>query len=842
MRRPAALLVAAGLLLLGCTSFPTIEAGVCGNRVLEDELKVPEACDTFVESKTERCRPPGDEHECQYDCRVGSDGVRPTCPVDRGCAADGVCREIATNEYEAPRTLTAERTAWLSTADFDGDGRVDLLSAAPRDQFLQARFRVHYFDEGELGLTTRVFPRETTRPVVKDVNGDQRSDFLFSTFRVGMLPGRADRDWLPATFSSYQEPSSGLRVVSVYDELVSGGSPLAVLTDRKGMPGLYVTGAASLEPRLALPATVQQLAGTPLSANIARGPTSPCNEVVFAFLNDDTFRVYDLCVVSSDPSSEVVWRDHPVEQLVHLPAGLSIDAAPFAADVNGDGWLDVVVGAAGRPYVAYGDGERLEDEAVLLEVMISDEQGVEREQLPMPLAAGDLSGDGFADFVLPDIIVSSRPRLSGNGQIYSASYKNRGNPWTMAEVADLNGNGRPDVIAASAGVAGLAFVNGSGSRYQVGATLPTEGPVQFLTTGDFDGDLINDVATAEASRSSEAPGYLVVAFGIRDTPPLPGKRIAELRDVEQLGILGEYGLDNLFVASNQSVNNEPYSTLTLFEGTPDRLPFAPYSLVNFYLESQLVDSSALAVVVGSFTAPGASDLVALGTVDPAQGWTQWLAPDIASGRHPPRLLEGEHPANILPTHGERADAVLSVAGAAADLDGDGLDEALWLMPEGRDGCALLVYDLAVRAGAAVQKDLLHFNEPCRTPELVAVDQDGDEHVDLMLLLGLPQRLHVLWNDGQGGFSLENSSILSDLAGGDIRAFSPFPGPKDTRIAFVSAAALHVASMGSADDSVREVASLEDAHSVVVLDPNGDGVSGIAIADAQGIRLFEAAFK
>lgn len=856
MRRQVALLVGASLHLLGCTSFPTIEAGVCGNRVLEK----PEACDTFVEARTELCRPPGDPLECQYDCRVDDEGNRPTCPKNSGCAADGVCRSV-TGKFEPPLALSTEPTAWLSTADFDGDGRVDLLSADPVDQWLQSRFRVHYFNAGEQEVTTRSFPRDTTRPVVRDVNGDHNSDLLFSNFRIGMVPGRHDRDWLPATFSSYQVPTAGLRVFSVLDDLVGGATALVALTELDGVSGLFSPDYRSgkLQPRAELPRRVAELAGLPLAADIVVGPTSPCSEIVVAFEGDDAFRVYDLCSLNSDPAlPEVLWRDAPLEQTVRLPAGLSVDAAVVAADVNGDGQLDVVVGASGRPYVAYGDGVRLADDAVALEIAITDEDGTQLAPLPTPLAAGDLSGDGLADFILPYGIVSSRPRLSDDDHRYSVSYENRGAAWTMAEVADINGNGVLDVIAATAGLPGLDFVNGTGGRYQVAAALPTGGPVQFLTTGDFDGDLINDVAMVEGDRTREAAGFLSLAFGLRDSPPLRGQRVAELGDVEQLGSLGELGLDNLLVASREKLPGDPSTTLTLFDGSPDRLPFAPYSLVTFSFDGQLQDSLGLAVVVGSFSGSGSNDLLALGTVAPSQGWTQWLAPDIASGRYPPQLLKGDQPPGVVPVQGKGPTSVLSVAGAAADLDGDGRDEALWLMPEGGAGCALLVYEIAVEA--ALLKAELHFEEPCRTPALVAFDQDRSGYVDLMLLLGEPQRLHVLWNDGEGGFSLERRTIVSDPERGEIRGFCPFPQePGDDyryryHLAFVSADTLYVgkpklledeASSEQAqtfDDIATISRRLEDARAVVVLDPNGDLVPGLAVADAQGIRLFEAALR
>jgi hypothetical protein len=832
--------LAAGVLcVLGCTSFPTIESNVCGNGVLERERG--EACDGHVESRGQICRPPGDIGECQYDCRVDSHGELPLCPDGQGCDVDGICRPD-TGGYEAePLLLFSEATSWLTTADFDGDHRVDLVSAEPLDQMREARFRVHYFDPGGRMVETRTFPRVTTRPVVRDVNDDDKDDFLFSNFRVGMLPGRADREWVPATFSSYRVPNSGLRVAGVSDDYVGGAAGLVVLTAFDGQSGIFVPDylTTRLELRAKLPAPVHELLGS-LAVELVEGVGSPCRELVLAFQGASSFSVTDLCELSSDPElPEVVWRAEPIEQIVSLPQGLSIDAGPISADVDGDGHLDVIVGVADQPYVAFGDGNGLQPVAAPLEIELVSMDGSLR-MLKMPLAAGDLSGDDVADYVTPDDIVVSRPRLSGVGMSYLESFKNRGAPWTTAEVSDLNGNALADVVAATEGASGLSFMNGTGGTYLVGGSLPTDGPLRFLVTGDFDGDLIRDVAYVESGPPTEGTDFLSVAFGKRDAPPLHGKLVAAVKNVAQLGTYPQLGLENLFVSASETLSGTSFTTLTMFDGDADRLPFAPYSLVTFSVDGDIQDSNAAGVVVGSFSASGHHDLVALGTQGPEADWRQWLAPDIASGQHPPRPLEGEHAEGPFPLL--EADT-LALAGVTADLDRDGLDEALWVMPEGADGCALMIFGIDTRRSATRQKGVVHFTEPCQAPELVTTDLDHDGAPDILALLGdsrrAPRHLQLLWNDGAGRFDLENAGVVVTPADQDVRAFSVFPDRH--RIAVVTAGGLHVVSASAARtfDQMLDLAELNDAQGVVVFDPNGDKIPEIAIADAEGIRLFEA---
>ena len=118
-----------------------------------------------------------------------------------GCAADGICR-APTEGFQAPVRLSTASASWLSSTDFDGDGRSDVISVEQPDQLQQGHFTLHYFDEDLRLEESRLFPRVTTRPVAYKPPHDAKSDLIFSNFRIGMVPGRSDREWVPATFRS----------------------------------------------------------------------------------------------------------------------------------------------------------------------------------------------------------------------------------------------------------------------------------------------------------------------------------------------------------------------------------------------------------------------------------------------------------------------------------------------------------------------------------------------------------------------------------------------------------------------------------------------------------------
>ncbi|HYP87114.1 MAG TPA: VCBS repeat-containing protein [Polyangiaceae bacterium] len=836
---------------LGCTSFPDIEANECGNAVLEPG----EDCDTYIDVAKKlagaSCRPKGVIGECHYDCRVNPDGSRGRCPENMGCASDGICRRRVPGEaYDPPEKLSSDVAAWLTSLDFDGDGRGELLTTEPPGQGQLARFALHYFDDDLDAVETRSFPRLTARPSVREVTGDARDDLFVTNGRIGMLPGRKDREWLPEAFSSYVMQSSRLRVVSVSRGFVSDAVSLASFSDKDGDNSLYLPdGDGGIVPKLPLPHPVQFLL-PPIGADIVEGLDSPCDEVVMAFVGDESFRLLDLCQVGDGSiQSALTWREEVRQQTVRLPEGVKLDGAPVSADVDGDGHLDVLIGAGGLTYVTHGDGAGLEASASLFKVPIID--ATEPYELPLPLAAGDVTGDGVADFVLPFGVLASRRSLVDQSVGYFVSYSNTGPRWSLAEVADLNGNELLDVIVASAGAPSFTFLSGTGGPFQVPSAITTTGPLRLLASGDFDGDLIRDVALIQGNSPDEPGDFLAVAYGTRDRAPLPPIKMAELDGVQQLGSMHDAAFDDVMATSSARVSGQDQSTFTLFDGSSDQLLLAPYALNTFSKNNSLHDFRAAAIVVGGFTAPGAHDLVALSTSDDSNEWGQWLVPNIGKGNVPPRpltSLSALSPGVLPVSANEDGGLKLSVAGTSADLEGDGFDEVLWLMPNRRTStCALLIYDIDGGAESATLTRELDLEEPCPTPELAAADLNVDGWLDLLLLTGDPRdknrRVELLWNDTTGHFSLEHRSFVG-IENHDVRGFSFFPPPA-IKLALVSDQGLHIAKPVQDQysfDRIANIQSFNDARSVLAADLNRDGSTELMVADAEGLWLLRGSLQ
>lgn len=856
-----------GLFSWGCADLPTIEAGVCGNHVKEGV----EDCDTFADPETpgSKCREKGEVGACHFDCRPGADGVRAQCPANKGCAADGICR-APSGDYQAPIKLSSSVASWLGTLDFDGDERQDVVATEATDRLQQARFQTYYFDDSANLQEVRLFPREVARPTAAQLTKDDLPDLAFCGNRVGMVPGRHDREWLPATFSSYVVDhlgkDSGVRAVSLSDENVSNSVTLVVVTAFDQTPGVYVPspegGFDPHDPRFVLDHPVQELAGDPLAADIVEGDDSPCAELVLAFRGESSLQILDMCRLGGADETPLVWREELVEHRVKLPTGKSIDAGPLTADIDGDGHLDLLVGSGGVAYVAFGDGKGVAAEAIPLELATRNVNTdlLSTEKLQMPLAAGDVTGDGIADFVMPDQVLGSR-LIRGKLEYYVA-YINNGSAWSMAQVADLNDNDLGDVIAAAAGDSNLSFLNGTGGPYPVAQHLATHGPVRQLVVGDFDGDLMGDVAFTEGDSTSEGKDLLAVAYGSRDAAPLPPLRIAEVGKLEQLGRNRDFAVDDIFAASTApGPAGTNRTTFTLFGGDPARLPLAPYTLVEFEQGENLDDWNALALAAGAISGKGKSDIVALGvSIDHPDVWTQWLILDVANATETPRMLKmleapGVKTPDVAPWAREDLVRQLNSAGLAADLDQDGKDEVVWAMPTKDSRCAVLIYELDSNQTNITLRSALEVATPCVQPELQAAPLRVAGKLDLMLRVGSPasgpRQLVLLYNDGKGNFDLDRVQWLNAPRSEDLRAASALEPTKG--LVFVTQAGLYRAASAPdsgkveedenpAFDELSKLAELDDGRAVVVTDPDGDGISDIVVSDAVGTWLLRAELR
>ena len=186
----------------------------------------------------------------------------------------------------------------------------------------------------------------------------------------------------------------------------------------------------------------------------------------------------------------------------HTPGGIN-PVGIAVADFNGDGFLDVATSSQGddthgiKPevHLQYGKGDGSFD--------VQNQKGFEVGLDPIWLIAADFNGDGSKDLaVATEDVVSILLNLDGafylTGDFHLGSAQ--GNLAGLA-AGDLNGDGNLDLVATNASNPAISFLPGNGR----GGFAPRRGTVSLAGTptgvamGDFNGDGRLDVVVANAT-------------------------------------------------------------------------------------------------------------------------------------------------------------------------------------------------------------------------------------------------------------------------------------------------------------------------------------------------------
>lgn len=829
----------------GCADLPEVGVDVCGNGVVEAH----EDCDSFSPSPLLSCLPKGENGQCHFDCRPLDQGGRRPCPPGWGCDAQGICR-APTGEFVLGPPISAGGAWSLAAADFDGDGRTDVVSTEKPDTTGKTKLTFHQFDAAAQRIETESFPKLVASVAIADLTADGRADVVFinQNWSIGLLAGQTDRSWVPETAGSYRFPQTTVRMVSVSDQSVEGSNAILGFATINGMAGLYGPDPQGLLVRRgSLPAPIEGLVGDPVAGDVfADHALSPCRELAVAFRGGTSFLLLDTCT-SDMVTSEIRWRPEALASEVALEPARPIDTAPLFADVNGDGHLDVLVGAGGT-YVAYGDGQRLAT-AVPYHRPFGTSYGVPDDV--MPLAAGDVTGDRIVDFVFGDAVLASVHAADGTWVGYEPAQINLGAPWTKALIGDFNANGFLDVVAASGERVGVDFFNGSGSPFLTPFFLPTSGPVRSLAMADLDGDLVNDLALIVAGESATDRDALLIAFGNPTGPPGSPRVAARIAHIDQVATGNELGIGNLVIAYTETLPETKNGVLAFFSGSADRLPFAPYELVDVS-EGSVFQSAALAVVLGDFRGTGKMDIMSLAASTGADPHLQmWMLPAAGTPGSGAVRVPVVFDPRLRPLVVGGIHVRVNAMGAAGDLDGDGRDEALWAMPADDDAhCGVLVLDATQSGGgkiALVTRQTLWLDVPCRDAQVALADGDGDGHRDLFLLTGSrgedTRRLLLFRNDGQGVLSTTDVAEVS-ARGDSPQQFALLPSPSSARpsVVYVTDGFVARTAIDAVSHQATEAQRLSElVHGVGVAagDVDGDGVSDVVVAAAGNLRVLKA---
>ncbi len=657
MRPGALLILIAALPAFSCSELPAIPATGCGNRLVEP---ASEDCDGSAEP-TARCAGPGEAHACRYVCRdAGGNGF--SCPVGYACGADGVCRTPSGSFQQAGRSVEVA-SASLQVGDFDDNKQAEVLALGTSDLIGRAPAQVVFFGEGLERATTQAIPGLLGNPAVGRFADSPYAGIAFGSLPgLAMLIGRRDRQFFPRSYPSFQSPP-GVTATRIYaPDLLPpsldtngnlfhlGDEPILFVTLDGNHLLLSISVGADDKALAALPRGPDELEGDLVWGKFQE--SLHCPSLVFPFKNATELLVVTPC--ESDGKGGVRLVASPAQpQVLPLPPGLQLRTRPVVADVDQDGHLDLLLGAAseaqpgrGASWISYGDGAggfHTQPGGVgpggfflftLPETQVSDGCGVVvdpkeikepelaeflkgKALVPAPLAVAELDGDGKPDLVMPYGICTSRDLLvPGGPPHYRLVAGPLGGVWTEALTMDLNGDGRLDVVGAPEVSRALDLFLGSSQGLFNAVTIPLNGSPGLLAAGDFDGDGSTDVTFRErgvqgTSNVGAATGdALTVLFTSPGQVPTQIGRVGRFEQILHLasgstpdGIAID-GISDIGVISGSTTAAEPTPSspsVSLFYGSSDRALRSPLALQANLTENSNDIALPVLFVPGLFT-------------------------------------------------------------------------------------------------------------------------------------------------------------------------------------------------------------------------------------------------
>ncbi|HEY2586148.1 MAG TPA: FG-GAP-like repeat-containing protein [Tepidisphaeraceae bacterium] len=153
----------------------------------------------------------------------------------------------------------------------------------------------------------------------------------------------------------------------------------------------------------------------------------------------------------------------------------------------------------------HSEAEPLERRFLLAGGLFQPQQSYGVGQSPFSVAVADVNGDGKPDVITANASSGTVSVLIGNGngtfqaqRTFATSFVGEGNPEPMSvAVADVNGDGKPDLVVANSSFNEVVVLLGNGDgTFQAPQSFPVGASPQFVAVADVNGDGKPDIVAS----------------------------------------------------------------------------------------------------------------------------------------------------------------------------------------------------------------------------------------------------------------------------------------------------------------------------------------------------------
>jgi hypothetical protein len=545
-------------------------------------------------------------------------------------------------------------------------------------------------------ISTPVGPYQPELLAVADFNGDGKLDLAVAdVFTITILLGNGDGTFQasPVNFQAAIGPSA--LVVADFDG--DGKLDLAEVSQNNGPVVFFGNGNGTFGPAVPVDAT------------------APATQMAVGDVNGDGRADIAVSVVSSNSVRIYLGQANQTFQTApELPVDTNVGPLAFG-DFNGDGKLDLAANANFYAAILLGNGDGTFQAAV---------------ESPFGYAASSLTAvdidlDGNLDLVatLGDE-AGNVLLLRGNGTgvvTLDGGYQTAGYS-TAAVVADVNGDGYPDIVDVDPSGNSISTLLSLGNGRFLGIlSVPTLMGVGNFAPGDFNGDGLPDLATIGQTPSNNGAVQTLLGDG------LGGFRAAAFTDAgygaNQI-VAGDFDEDGKL---DVAVTSFYADSVGFLKGNGDGTFQAP-SFVP-------ISNAGMTLAAADFNGDGHLDLVVAEGVFNSSGAIAIL---LGNG-------DGTFRNAI-----EQSLAALPTGLFVADFNGDGkLDVAIsnQTLNPGQDTISIFFGN-----GDGTLMPPVSFPTGPQPQGLVGGDFNGDGKLDLIVADAGASNVSLLFGDGTGNFS------------------------------------------------------------------------------------------